>query len=72
MSNIITKNMQEKLEAKVSTCSLIGGSRGYAASTASVTIPRNIAIAYKLDKPGNVIVTPTDKGVLITKLELPK
>ena len=64
------RKMEQKLEAKVSTCSLIGGNKGYAASTTSVTIPRNIAIAYKLDKPGNVIVTPTDKGVLITKLEI--
>ena len=38
-------------------------------STALI-IPKNIARKYRIDKPTNVIVEETDKGILIKRLDL--
>jgi len=65
-------NMEQKLESKVSRTWMTGGSRGYPATTTIALIPRSIAKFYKLDSPSNIVCTPTEKGILITKLELPQ
>jgi hypothetical protein len=47
-------------------------SHDVARSSIMLTIPADFAREYNLDKPANVLVIPTENGLLIRKLVIPK
>lgn len=59
-------------EPKIAKTWFTGGNAKYPTRTVTLAIPRDFAIAYNLEKPTNVILTPTEKGILISKLEIKK
>lgn len=46
-------------------------SGGQTSNTILFTIPIELARQYQLNEPTNVLVTATDNGILIRKLEVP-
>jgi hypothetical protein len=50
-----------------------GGAKGkYKASSIITTIPASMTHQYHLEDPTNIIFIPTEKGILIKKLEVAK
>ena len=68
MSNII--NMRQEMTPKIARTRFQGGNKFFAARSLVVTIPHEYTQAYDMKEPTNVILTPTDKGILISKLEI--
>ena len=68
---MLKDNMTKKLEPKVFRTRLMGGNSHYNGKTISITIPRDYAEFYHLSKPTNVLLTPTENGILLRKLEVP-
>jgi hypothetical protein len=50
---------------------LSGGSKKFIPKSVLMTIPSEFTKDYDLDKPANVLVIPTENGLLIRKLEVP-
>ena len=67
---MLRDTMTKKLEPKVFRTRLMGGNSHYCGKTISITIPHDYAEYYDLSKPTNVLITPTEKGILLTKLEV--
>jgi len=74
MLNIINLTMEHTKEPRVMRTWLNGGcSKGkYPRHSITLTIPVEFQKYYNLDKPTQVLVTPTKEGLLIKKLELQK
>lgn len=74
MLNIINLRMENTKEPRVMRTWLNGGcSKGkYPRHVITLTIPIEFQKYYNLDKPTNVLVIPTEQGILIKKLEVPK
>ena len=70
MSNI--SNMIQELAPKIARTRLQGGNKYCTARSLVVTIPHEYARAYDLKEPTNVLLTPTESGFLISKLEINK
>lgn len=62
--------MIQKIEPKISRTRFAGGNKHYDARSLVITIPIEYARAYDIDKPTNVLVTATEQGILISKLEI--
>ena len=62
--------MMQKMEPKIVHTHVRGGNKAYIGRSVGVTIPIEYARAFDIDKPTNVLVTATDKGILISKLEI--
>ena len=69
MSNIITIEMEQKGPRVVKTW-LSGGNSNGLQKSVLMAIPAEFTKDYNLDKPTNVLVTPTANGLLIKKLEV--
>jgi hypothetical protein len=69
MNTFVDMNM--KLKEPTITTTWLSGSKGYRQSVVMV-IPAEFTKDYSLDKPTHVLVTPTDNGLLIKKLEIVK
>lgn len=61
-----------KTEPKIAKTWFTGGNAKYPTRTVTLAIPRDFAIAYNLEKPTNVVITPTPEGLLIKRLEIAK
>jgi hypothetical protein len=68
MNNI--SNMRQEMTPKIARTRFQGGNKFCVARSLVVTIPHEYARAYYMKEPTNVILTPTDKGILISKLEI--
>jgi hypothetical protein len=68
MDNIKNRMMKEP---KISRTWLSGGNKNYPlAKSVLLAIPAEFTHEYHLDQPTNVLVTPTERGLLIKKLEV--
>lgn len=69
--NIINSNyMIPKSEPKICKTYIVGGNAGYKGKTIAMTIPMEFRKFYDLEKPTNVLITPTEDGLLVKKLEI--
>jgi hypothetical protein len=62
--------MIQKIEPKISRTRFAGGNKYYAARSLVLTIPQEYAKAFDIKEPTNVLLTATDQGILISKLEI--
>lgn len=69
---MLTNNMTHKIEPKVYRTRLVGGNKYYKGNSITVTIPHEYLEYYNLTKPTSVLLIPTEKGILISKFEVPK
>ena len=65
MSKTSNENIESKETRVVRTRRMNNG-----ANTILVTIPVRIRETYHLDQPTNILIVPTDNGILIKKLEM--
>ena len=65
-----TSNMIPNSEPKICKTYMVGGNSGYKGKTIVMTIPIEFRKFYNLEKPTNVLVTPTEQGLLVKKLEI--
>ena len=72
MINMLSENMIQKIEPKISRTRFAGGNKYYTARSLVLTIPQEYAQAYDLKEPTNVLLTATEHGILISKFEVPK
>ncbi len=70
MSNLINSMIQKELEQKVVRTWLSGSNSRSLPKSILMTIPHEYCKQYNLDKPTNVLVVPTEQGLLIKKLEV--
>ena len=68
--NTINNILIPKSEPKITKTWFSGGNAKSPTRTVTVVIPRDFAIAYNLENPTNVVLTPTERGILISKLEI--
>lgn len=68
--NTINNVLIPKSEPKIAKTWFSGGNAKSPTRTVTVAIPRDFAIAYNLENPTNVVLTPTERGILISKLEI--
>jgi hypothetical protein len=69
MSDTITIDMLRK-EPKIARTWISGRHKQYEGKSILMAIPAVFTKDYSLEKPTNVLVTPTENGLLIKKLEL--
>jgi len=69
MSNLT--NLMILKQAKVVKTWFSGGNKKFVPNSVLMTIPAEFTKDYGLDKPANVLVIPTENGLLIRKLEVP-
>lgn len=62
--------MIQKMAPKIARTRLQGGNKYCTARSLVVTIPHEYAQAYDMKEPTNVILTATEQGILISKLEI--
>ena len=62
--------MNQKIEPRISRTRFAGGNKYYTARSLVVTIPHEYARAYDMNEPTNVLLTATERGILISKLEI--
>lgn len=67
---MIIRNMIQKIEPKISRTRFAGGNKYYTARSLVLTIPQEYAQAYDMKEPTNVLLTATEQGILISKLEI--
>lgn len=63
-------NLILKSEPKIARTWLAGGNKRGSNKCVVITIPLEYRKIYNLEEPTNILVTPTDKGILISKLEI--
>ena len=62
--------MNTQFEPRVMKTWLSGGNSKCIPKSVMLTIPAEYTKEYHLDKPTNVLVIPTEQGLLIKKLEV--
>jgi hypothetical protein len=65
-------NVMITKEPRVVKTWLGGGNSKYRSQSVMLTIPLGFAKDYDLDKPANVLVIPTENGLLLRKLVIAK
>jgi hypothetical protein len=68
--SIMNTNLIPKSEPKIARTWLAGGNKQGSNKCIVVTVPQEYRKIYNLEEPTDILVTPTDNGILISKLEI--